>query len=147
MLRDLSFFSHNSLTFWLYLKIKVWNWIPFVKCSTVSRRYSDKLEEFLACNYWLIIIGINITSLKVMISNEMLKAPHFSKKVKKSRKWCTNMNSHLGHSATSFIYWKQNQTVFIQKYFKNTNFNSDPQNNSVKYTCQVVLSYHRQVII
>lgn len=59
----------------------------------------------------------------------------------------TNMNSHLGDSATSFIYWKQNQMFSFKKYFKNTNFNSDPQNNSVKYTCQVVLSYHRQVII
>lgn len=59
----------------------------------------------------------------------------------------TNMNSHLGDSATSFIYWKQNQMFSITKYFQNTNFNSDPQNNSVKYTRQVVLSYHRQVII
>lgn len=53
-----------------------------------------------------------------MISNEMLKAPHFSKKVKKRREMMyTNMNSHLGDSATSVLslHWKTKPNVFIQK--------------------------------
>ena len=45
----------------------------------------------------------------------------------------TNMNSHLGDSATLFIYWKQNQMFSFTKYLKNTNFNSDPQNNCKVY--------------
>lgn len=39
-----------------------------------------------------------------MISNEMLKAPHFSQKIKKGEMMYTNINSHPGDSATSFIY-------------------------------------------